>query len=82
MRLFWAMVAIVFLTMPAFSQAAEDPADFIKKRDAKELDEQYKSAVKGIPTKNEKIDPWGNVRSQPEPDAAKIDPVKKKNKSN
>jgi hypothetical protein len=76
MRLFWAVVTIAFLTVPAYA-VDEEAQDMIKKRDTKELNEHYHSALGNIPSKNIKVDPWGTIRDRAT-EPAKSDDVKPK----
>jgi hypothetical protein len=82
MRYLLVIAVAAVLAAPAYAQQQEDPADFIKKRDAKELDKEYKSTLSRMPSKSTKFDPWGNVRDAAQPEPAAADPGKRPQKPN
>jgi hypothetical protein len=70
-----ALVTSALLTQASYAQSnrlptvtplsAEDKAEIVQKRlDEKANDEAYKALIKRTPDKkNEKVDPWGNMRA-------------------
>ena len=68
-RLVIAFVAMGVLALPAHAQRrvpnqGPTPAEIQKQRDAAELDQKYKAAIKtrSEQTTNSKKDPWANMR--------------------
>ena len=73
MRIIWALMAIVLMLSPAYSQQAlqdnsreQDAARALeKKRQTEEIDKQYQATIRAIgePKASSAInDPWGGVR--------------------
>jgi Flp pilus assembly protein TadD len=69
-KLVIALVAVSVLALPAHAQrrGAEQgptPEEIQRKRDAAELDQKYKAAIKvqSATQTNTKKDPWANMRS-------------------
>jgi hypothetical protein len=79
MRYVLAILAVALLVGPAFAQEEDETRDILKKKNDREIDEQYKSAVKHITDRPVKIDPWGTIRG-PEPAADKVDAAPKPKK--
>jgi hypothetical protein len=74
MRIFTAAVVIsAMLTQASYSQipppitpplSDDEKADIARKKaDEKANDEGYKSAIKRLPDANQKVDPWGSLRT-------------------
>jgi hypothetical protein len=72
--LFAALAAIMFLTMPAYSQGMggggprkHQPQDNVQPEEKKNKvdDKAYKSALDRIPASDQKADPWQGVREAP-----------------
>jgi hypothetical protein len=75
MRIVIATVMIsAMLTQASYAQSnaipgtlpvsPEDKAEMVKKRtDEIETDKAYRSTIRQIPDSNQKIDPWGGVRT-------------------
>jgi hypothetical protein len=67
-----ALTAVALLTVPAHAQGARkhQPQDNMageKKEQPKVNEKDYKSALDRIPTSEQKVDPWQNVREAPKP---------------
>jgi len=73
MRMIAAVAALALLALPASAQRGgqstpqpsekEKAAAAEKRARAKEIDDAYKATLKNMPDKQEKADPWGNLRA-------------------
>ena len=67
-KLVMALFAVGVLALPAYAQNGGDkgpsPEEISKKRDAAELDQKYKAAIKQTKSdaQTAKKDPWANMR--------------------
>lgn len=71
-RLMIALVAVAMVSPGALAQRTQAPPEPSEKQKAaiidkrareKEIDDAYKAAVKQMPDKQQKADPWGNLRA-------------------
>jgi len=69
-----ALTTMALLTMPAYAQGnmgrkhqPQDNAATTDDKKPKANEKDYKSALDRIPTSEQKVDPWQNVREAPKP---------------